>query len=181
MAETTRLLQALRDGDDSASGPLIELLYRELHAMARAKARPDSTLQPTALVNEVWLKLNGKLGDFADRRHFFAVASRAMRQILANAAREARTLKRGGAQRGVTLDEGINGGLGAPDAQLDLVALDDSLRKLAELDERQARIVELRFLCSLTIAETASVLGISHTTVEGDWAMAQAWLRRELR
>lgn len=176
MSETTRLLDAVRGGDAAAADKLIELLYRELHELARARARPGRTLQPTALVSEVWLKLNGKLGDFKDRRHFLAVASRAMRQILANAAREARTLKRGGHQRAVTLDEQSGG----PSRELDIVALDDSLRRLAELDERQARIVELRFLCSLSIAETAAVLGVATSTVEDDWAMAQAWLRREM-
>ena len=177
MPETTRLLEALRAGDESAAAPLVELLYHELYAMARARVRPGKTLQPTALVHEVWLKLNGQLGSFHDRRHFLAVASRAMRQVLANAARDARTLKRGGDRFGVTLGAEV----GAPAAEIDLVALDDSLRRLAELDERQGRIVELRFLCSLTIAETAEVLGVSTTTVEDDWAMARAWLRRELR
>lgn len=177
MPETTRLLEALRAGDESAAEPLVELLYQELRAMAGARVRPGKTLQPTALVHEVWLKLNGQLGSFHDRRHFLAVASRAMRQVLANAARDARTMKRGGDRCGLTLDADV----GSPATELDLVALDDSLSRLAALDERQARIVELRFLCSLTIAETAEVLGVSTRTVEGDWAMARAWLRRELR
>lgn len=176
MPETTQLLAALRAGDTSAAESLIELLYDKLHAMARARALPGRTLQPTALVNEVWLKVNGKLGEFEDRRHFLAVASRAMRQVLASAAREASSLKRGDGNRAVTLDVDFV----PAREEISLVALDSALSKLARVDARQARIVELRFLCSLTINETANTLGISASTVEADWAMAKAWLRREV-
>ena len=175
--EATRLLQAARAGDPGAADRLAELLYAELHALAQAQARPGGTLQPTALIHEVWLKLHGNLASLQDRRHFFAVASRAMRQVLANHARAARAQKRGEGRIGVTLDEH----LGLNDDATDVVALDDSLARLAALNERHARVVELRFLCSLSIEETAEALSVSTATVERDWAFAQAWLRRELR
>lgn len=177
VGEATRLLQAARAGDAASAERLAELVYGELHSMALAHARPGGTLQPTALVHEVWLKLHGHLASLQDRRHFFAVASRAMRQVLANHARDARAQKRGDGRLAVTLEEG----LGTDDAAIDVVALDDSLAKLARLNERHARVVELRFLCSLSIAETAEALGVSSRTVESDWAVAQAWLRRELQ
>jgi len=187
LGEATRLLQAVREGDAGAGERLVELLYGELHALGERHGRRDQTLAPTALVHEVWLKLEGHLAHFADRRHFLAAASQAMRQVLANHARAERALRRGGGRVVVTLD-GNRDGRGGSDlaanstnAELDLVALDDSLRRLAELDARQARVVELRFLCSLTIPETADVLGVSEGTVKSDWVMAQAWLRRELR
>jgi RNA polymerase sigma factor (TIGR02999 family) len=177
LGEATRLLQAVRSGDAGAADRLAELLYGELHALAQAQARPGGTLQPTVLVHEAWLKLHGNLADLQDRRHFFAVASRAMRQVLANWARAARAMKRGEGRIGVTLDAGLC----APDEPPDVVALDDSLARLATLNERYARVVELRFLCSLSIEETAEALDVSTATVERDWAVAQAWLRRELR
>lgn len=177
LGEATRLLQAARAGDAKAANRLAELVYDELHALAQAHALPGGTLQPTALVHEAWLKLHGNLASLQDRQHFFAVASRAMRQVLANHARAARAQKRGEGRLAVTLNER----LGERDEALDAVALDDSLAKLAGLNERHARVVELRFLCSLSIQETAEALGLSHGTVENDWATAQAWLRRELR
>lgn len=128
--EVTRLLQAARVGDTGATDRLAELLYAELHALALAQARPGGTLQPTALVHEVWLKLHSNLANLQDRPHFFAVASRAMRQVLANHARAARAQKRGEGRIGVTLDAH----LGLNDHVPDVVALDDSLARLAALN-----------------------------------------------
>ena len=175
--EVTRLLGKVREGDTRSGEALFQLLYGELHRIAQHHARPGQTLQPTALVNEAWLKINDQLDPVQDRRHFLSLASRAMRQVLANYARDARAAKRGGGEHRVTL----NTAPGALEQSYDVVALDDSLHKLSQLNERHARVVELRFLCSLTIAETADVLQVSSATVENDWAMARAWLRTELQ
>lgn len=176
----TRLLQCARAGEADAGAALLALTYAELGQLARAQfsaQRADHTLQPTALVHEAWLKLAAHLEGVEDRRHFFAVASRAMRQVLADHARTRDRLKRQGGQRRVTLDQGIGE---ADTAAVDLVDLDDSLRRLAGLNERHARVVELRIFGGLTIAETAAELGVSHDTVEKAWFMAKAWLHSEL-
>jgi len=178
-SEITGILHEIRAGDPAAAERLFDQVYGELKRLAQSSHRRLNgahTMQPTALVHEAWLRMHEKLDGLNDRNHFLAVAALAMRQILANYARAARAQKRG-ARFEVTLVE--------PEQQqesdaLDLVALDDSLTKLAKLHPRHARVVELRFLSSLTIAQTAEVLGVSHTTVENDWAMAQAWLRVEL-
>lgn len=180
----TRLLQGVRGGDASAGASLAPLIYGELGSLAAqlfAKERHEHTLQPTALIHEAWVKLVGHLGRIEDRRHFFALASQAMRQVLADHARGAARLKRGGGRPGVTLDSqlGVGRGVG-PGAAVDLVDLDDSLTRLAHLNARHARVVELRVLGGLTIAETAASLGVSEKTIERDWFMAKAWLRTEL-
>ncbi len=178
--DVTRLLGRVRDGDEGAAGQLLPLVYDELRGLARAVfsgQRGDHTLQPTALVHEAWIKLAGNLGSIEDRRHFFAISARAMRQVLADHARGRSRKKRGGGQRQVSIDFD---GVPAAAPGVDLVALDDSLTRLAGLNERHARVVELRLLGALTIAETAEALGVSHGTVESDWAMARAWLRNEL-
>ena len=178
--EVTRLLSRLRDGDEGAAEQLLPLVYDELHSLAQAVfsgQRRGHTLQPTALLHEAWIKLAGNLDSLDDRRHFFVVAARAMRQVLADHARGKNRQKRGGAKRQVTLDADLGP---AAVTGVDLVALEDSLSKLAELNERHARVVELRMLGTLTIAETADVLNVSHGTVKSDWAMAKAWLRTEL-
>jgi len=182
LTDVTRILSAIEQGDPSAAEQLLPLVYDELHALARgifSDQRGDHTLQPTALVHEAWLKLAGSLGDLEGRRHFFVLASRAMRQVLTDYARGQLRQKRGGGRHQVTLEADL---AAAPAAvrEVDLVALDDSLCRLAELNERHARVVELRFLGGLTIDETADVLGVSHGTIESDWAMAKAWLRSEL-
>ena len=178
-AAITRILREIRGGDPEASERLFDAVYLQLKKLAQSSHRRLNgarTMQPTALVNEAWLRMHDRLDDVQDRNHFLAIAALAMRQILSNYARAARAQKRE-ARFEVTIVEPENEQ--ATDA-LDLVALDDSLTKLAQLHPRHARVVELRFLSSLTIAETAEVLGVSHTTVENDWAMAQAWLRVEL-
>jgi RNA polymerase sigma factor (TIGR02999 family) len=161
-----------------------ELLYRELHRLAhRHRLRWDgnATMGTTALVHEAYVKLvDGEHLAFDDRRHFFAVASRAMRHLLCDYARDRGRLKRGGGMRRATDDPDA---VAAPvsDADLDmLVALDVALTELEEEDERLARVVECRFFAGLSIPETAEALGISPATVKRDWALARAWLYRRL-
>lgn len=170
-------------GSCEEAGNAYRQVYDQLRAVASASLRRggSSTLHPTALVHEAWLKLRERFESVRDRQHFLALAALAMRQILADHARARRAAQRDAGQVSIsiTLPEHA-GGDPAGDHCLDLVALDDALAKLTVLKERHARVVELRFLCSLTIQETADVLGVSHATVELDWTMAQAWLRNEL-
>lgn len=179
--EVTRILTDLRKGDESALGRLLPIVYGELRALAGALFRGqryDHTLQPTAVVHEVFLRLvHQPQADFADRAHFFRVAAMAMRQLLTDHARRRRASRRGGGWDRVKLDSGV---ADTSAEEVDLVALDDALTRLATLDERQGRIVELRFLIGLSVDETANVLGLSPRTVELDSRMARAWLRCEL-
>ena len=175
----TRLLQRARDGDKDAQARAFELVYDELRQVARrvGSDKAGCTLQSTAVVHEAWFKLAPKLDAVKDRLHFFAVASLAMRQVLADHARTARREKRGGGRRAITL-HGDFAERGSVDA--DFCALDESLDELARLNPRHARVVELRVFGGLTIAETAEALGVSHGTVESDWSMARAWLWKHL-
>ena len=178
---TTQMLERLRDGDKDAAADLLPCIYDELRAVAGRifrKQSADNTLQPTALVHEAYIKLIDQTRvEFNDKTHFFAVAATAMRQILIDHARAANAAKRGGGWNRVTLS-GPNAAASAK--SLDVIALDAALEKLANLDERQARIVELRFFAGLTVNEVAEVIGVSTRTVELDWKMARAWLSREL-
>lgn len=183
----TRLLADAQSGDGSAVEALFALLYDELHALARRQRRRwhgDYTLDTTALVHEAYLKLAGqeRIG-VASRAHFTALAARAMRHILCNYARDRRTQRRGGALAVVTLDE-ANARAGPTPLSMEqadtLVALDDALRRLERLDPRRSRVVECRFFGGLTVEETATVVGASPRTVKRDWAVAQAWLHREM-
>jgi RNA polymerase sigma factor (TIGR02999 family) len=177
----TALLRAWRLGDRGAVDRLAPLVYDELRRRARRYARgerPNHTLQPTALVHEVYLRLvRLDRVDWQDRVHFFAIAAREMRRVLVDSARARRYQKRGGGVAPVTFDEA----LAVSARSLDLVALDDALHLLARLDPRKARVVELRFFAGLTNAEIAAALGISTDTVTREWQMAKLWLRRELR
>jgi len=179
--EFTQMLARARKGDDSAVHALVPLVYSEMRALAGGLFRDQAaahTLQPTALVHEAFLKLVGPNEiEWQSRAHFFGVAAKAMRQILTDHARRRRAQKRGGEQNRITLS-----GMATPvaDEAFELVAFDDALSKLSELDERQGRIVELRFLGGLTVEEVAEVLELSVSTVEREWRMARAWLRREL-
>lgn len=161
---------------------LHELLYdrlRELAGIYMQRERADHTLQPTALVNEAYLKLiRTPDREGGDRARFLGVAARAMRQVLVDHARGRHTDKRGGGWTRVTLT-GIGTRSGTDEA-IDTLALDAALKKLESSDERAARVVELRFFGGMTIPEAASLLGVSHTTVESDWAFARAWIRREI-
>jgi RNA polymerase sigma factor (TIGR02999 family) len=180
--DVTRLLEAWKNGDMSAADRLLPLVYDELHRAAARAMRsegPGHTLQPTALVNEVYLRFaGGGYADWQSRAHFYGAAAQAMRRILVDHARSRDSAKRGGGERAITLDE-------ERDAQVesstfDVIDLNDALEKLREMDADQARIVELRYFTGLTIDETAEALNISPATVKRDWATARAWLRREL-
>jgi RNA polymerase sigma factor (TIGR02999 family) len=176
----TVLLDEIRAGDSSAADRLAPLVYDEMRVLAGhlfGPADSSRTLQATALVHEAWIRLAGNLDRLNDRVHFFRVAARAMRQVLADYARAHRAQKRGGDRRNVTFE---SAGEPAAAGTFDLVALDDSLAKLARLNPRHAEVVECRLFGGLTIGETAGVLGVSHGTVESDWDMARAWLRQEL-
>lgn len=179
--ETTRLLVDLGRGDPSAAARLLPLVYDELRALAGRyfrRQRSDHTLQPTALVHEAFLRLVDQThAQWNDRAHFFAVAAQAMRQILINHALARAAAKRGGGRARIALAEDL---APAAEHEFDALALDEALKQLAELDERKARIVELRFFGGLSVEEVAEVLGVSKTTVESDWRMARAWLSRAL-
>lgn len=179
--ETTRMLAGAGRGEPAAMAGLTALVYDELRALAAAylrRERAGHSLQPTALVHEAFIKLIDSSGIQAtDRRHFFAIAANTMRRVLVEHARTRGAAKRGGGQQRVSLT-GIQDA--KPDAEVEVVALDEALEKLAALDERQARIVELRFFGGLAVDEVAELLGVSKRTVEGDWTMARAWLLREL-
>ncbi|NOT31866.1 MAG: sigma-70 family RNA polymerase sigma factor [Planctomycetes bacterium] len=175
----THLLQRAKAGDGDAHGQVFALVYDELRVAAHriGSGGVAHTLQPTAVVHEAWLKLAPRLDVVKDRVHFLAVASLAMRQVLANYARAARSEKRGSGRRAVTLDAGVVEGASE---SADLCALDECLEELTGLHPRHARVVELRVFGGLTIPETAEALGVSHGTIEADWVMARAWLLRRL-
>ena len=177
----TGLLVAWRRGDEQALERLLPLVYRELHRAARAAMRGERsghTLEPTALINEAYLRLvDLRQLDWRDRAHFLAVSARLMRRILIDHARAHRYQKRGGGAVTVTLDGNI---AISSEPGRDLVALDDALQALAQVDERKSQVIELRFFGGLTVEETATVMRVSVDTVMRDWKMAKAWLLREL-
>lgn len=178
--EVTRLLRAWRQGDSQALEDLIPLVYGELHRIAEnymRKERPGHTLQPTAVVNEAYLRLTGRRGvAWESRTHFFAAAAQSMRRILVDYARSRETKKRGGQARHL-LDTAV---LTEPRA-VELIGLDDALARLGALDEEQSRIVELRFFGGLTEEEAAEVLNVSARTIHRKWLLAKAFLHRELK
>jgi RNA polymerase sigma factor (TIGR02999 family) len=179
--QITHQLTALREGDPDAMGRLFPLVYEELGRIARRQrraSRAGDTLNTTALVHEAYLKLVDQSAvDAADRSHFFAIAARAMRQILVDRARHRGTLKRGGAWKRIPLDESA---LGVSEQAELILALDDALQRLARLNERLSRIVECRFFGGMTDQETAAALSISERTVRRDWLKARLWLYGEL-
>ncbi len=179
--ELTQLLHAWSDGDAGARTRLIELVYAQLRALAQAQLRREygaRTLSATGLVHEAYLRLCEQQGlSFQDRAHFYGIAAVTMRRVLVEAARRRGAQKRGGDWRRVTLGAEI----GALEARgVDLLDLDRALSTLATLDERQARIVELRFFAELSVEETAEVLGLSAATIKREWSVARAWLFRQL-
>jgi RNA polymerase sigma factor (TIGR02999 family) len=180
--EVSKLLVRWRNGDKSALDKLAPLVHEELRQLARHYLRGERighTLQPTALVNEAYMRfVNLREIEWQNKAHFFAIAATIMRRILVDHARGRNYAKRGGAQQRVSLSKADRF---ANQPDIDLVALDDALITLETMSPQQSRIVELRFFGGLTIEETAEVLGISHATVERDWAVARAWLRREVR
>jgi RNA polymerase sigma factor (TIGR02999 family) len=187
-AEITTLLKAWSKGDSSALDRLTPLLYDELRRLARGymrHERPGQTLQTTALINEAYLRLVDVKGvDWQDRAHFLAVAARIMRRILIDAARARASAKRGGELERVDHSTAVDFDQlpASPSGHAEeLVALDDALSRLAQLDPRRAQVIELRFFGGLTIEETAGVLNISPQSVMRDWKLARAWLARDLR
>jgi RNA polymerase sigma factor (TIGR02999 family) len=181
--EITRLLQGWRNGDRKALDTLLPVVYKELRRLAHLqlrKERPDHTLQSAALVNEAYLRLLGlNAPRWEGRSHFFAIAAQQMRQILVDHARRHRAGKRGGRAGALSLDDS---GLleQGKSRNLDVVALDDALHALAQIDARKAQVVELRFFGGLNFEETAEVLRVSAVTVARDWSTARAWLHREV-
>jgi RNA polymerase sigma factor (TIGR02999 family) len=178
----TDLLIAWHEGDARALDRLIPLVHDELRRLAHRHMRGERRghqLQTTALVNEAYLRLvDSTRVRWQDRAHFFAVSAQLMRRILVDMARARLKRKRGGGVLRVAFDEAL-GVSGTPGPEL--VALDDALRALAEVDERKSRVVELRFFGGLSVEETAAALGVSPVTVMRDWAMAKAWLSREMQ
>lgn len=178
--EVTRWLQEWSAGDPSAADRLLPVVYRELHRLADgylSRERAGHTLQATALVNEAWLRLSGQDASWQSRAHFLGVAAQAMRRILVDHARRRAAAKRGGGSVRVTLSDDVAAvAPGGPD----LVSLDEALERLAALDPRQARVVEMRFFAGLEVAETAAALGVSEATVKRDWTAAKAFLHREI-
>jgi len=180
--EVTALLQAWSLGDQGALEKLTPLVYQELRRAARhymAGERPSHTLQATALINEVYLRLidTGRM-DWQNRTHFFAICAKLMRRILTDFARSRLYQKRGGGAAHLPLDEALVVG---SQTDSDLVELDEALKKLAVVDERKSRVVELRFFGGLDVKETAKVLNVSSETVMRDWRLAKVWLVREIR
>lgn len=178
----TALLAELTKGNEEAADKLIPLVYAELRRLASSymrKERSDHTLQATALVHEAYLKLiEQRAVTWQSRAHFFGIAAQVMRRILVDHARGHLRDKRGGGERPVPIDEAL---VFAPAQSHQLVKLDEALNRLAQLDPRQGKIVELRFFGGLTVEETAEVLGISPKTVKRDWSIAKAWLHGDLK
>lgn len=180
----TRLLLDWRAGKTDALDPLMSRVYADLHRISahrlRMEMRRNQTLQPTDLLNEYFLRLH-KSGevDWQSRSHFFGFASRIMRQILVDQARERISLKRGGAYQKITLQADRE--VVPNQKDIEVLALDAALKELEDRDPRQAKVVELRFFAGMTIEETADALELAPATVKREWAVARAWLRRELR
>jgi RNA polymerase sigma-70 factor, ECF subfamily len=180
--EVTLLLARLREGNQDAASELVPLVYGELRRMARAymqRERPNHTLGATALVHEAYMRLVGdESAHWQNRAHFFAIAAHSMRQVLLDYARRRHADKRGGANaRKVDIDAEL---LIAPEKLEDVIAIDEALERLATIDPRQSRLVELRFFAGLSVEEAAEVMGISPVTVKREWRSAKAWLYREL-
>jgi RNA polymerase sigma factor (TIGR02999 family) len=182
MADVTQLLSAIEAGDPQAAGQLLPLVYDELRRLAAhhlAHEAPGQTLEPTGLVHEAYLRLVGvnAAAGFDGRGHFFAAAAEAMRRILVDNARRKHSLKRGGGRTRQDLDEN---GLAAPELREDLLALDEALIRLAELDKLAAELVQLRYFAGLALPEAARILGISPRTAGRRWAYARAWLHQAI-
>ena len=177
----TKMLRDWRNGDQEALEQLIPVVYDELHRQAARYLRrehPGHILQTTALIHEAYLRLiNQQNIEWQNRAHFYAIAARLMRQILVDHARRRQATKRGGSDIKVPLEEAM---VISPGENVDLVALDEALTRLAAIDPQQSRIVELRYFSGLSVEETAEVLGVSSRTVNRDWNVAKAWLRQQI-
>jgi RNA polymerase sigma factor (TIGR02999 family) len=186
--EITGLLRAWNTGDQAALDRLTTLVYEELHRLARSyrkRERPGNSLQTTALVNEAYLRLVDIASvHWKDRVHFFALSAQLMRRILVDAARARKAAKRGGQAQKITHSSAVNLDEIADASSRrgnELIALDDALMALAQIDSRKARVIELRFFGGLSVEESAEVLEVSPQTVMRDWKLAKAWLNRELQ
>ncbi len=179
--DVTQLLVAWGNGDQMARDQLMPLVYEELHRLAHRyinRERRGHTLQTSALVNEAFLKLVDQRDvHWQNRAHFFGIAAQMMRRILVDYARNRKYAKRGGNARQVTLNEEL---IVSDERNAEVVALDDALKSLAQIDQRKSQVVELKFFAGLSIEETAEVLAVSPGTVMRDWTLAKAWLRREM-
>ena len=182
MSEVTRILGSVAQGDPKAAEELLPLVYDELRRVAAARMadrKPGHTLQPTALVHEAWLRLVGQDSQtqFQGRTHFFAAAAEAMRHILIDRARRKQTLRHGGGQQRVEVDD-LQIAAPAPDEEL--LAVDEALDRLARLDPAKAELVKLRYFVGMTMTEAATALGISEAAAKRRWALARAWLFHEI-
>ena len=179
--EVTQLLIAWNNGDKAAFDQLMPLVYRELRHLARrrlGRENADHTLQTTALVHEAYLRLVGqKAAHWQNRAHFYAIAAQMMRRILVDYARSRCYAKRGGGAQKVSFEENM---AVSSRRAANVIALDEALTTLAEIDPRKSRMIELRFFGGLSIEETAKILGVSPGTIRRDWTMAKAWLQREV-
>jgi len=179
--DVTVLLKAWTAGDEGALAELTPLVYGELHRLARgymARERNSPTLETGAIINEAFLRLvHWKTARYENRSHFYGLAAQIMRRVLVDHARSRGYRKRGGGMRPVELDEAV---VMSPERSPDLIALDEALNRLASVDERKGKVVELRFFGGLSVEETAEVLKVSPFTVARDWTLAKAWLHREL-
>jgi RNA polymerase sigma factor (TIGR02999 family) len=177
----TELLVGYGQGDKEALDQLMPIVYEELRRQAARylrKERPGHTLETTALIHEAYVRLvDQRHVQWQNRAHFFGIAAQLMRRILVDHARTKKRVKRGGSDIKVSL---ADANIAVKGQDLDVVALDEALERLARIDEQQSRVVELRFFSGLSVEETAEVLGISKATVKRDWSMAKAWLHREL-
>ncbi|HKX83969.1 MAG TPA: sigma-70 family RNA polymerase sigma factor [Pyrinomonadaceae bacterium] len=179
--QITKLLLAWREGEPAALDRLMPIVYDELKRLASAymrRQKPGHSLQTVDLVNEAYMRLiDSSRVNWQDRNHFYAIASQIMRRLLVDSARKRNSQKRGGGRAQITLDDNLEvaGGAGT-----DIVALDEAMKRLAALNPRQSRIIELRYFGGLTEEETAEVLGLSSRTIRRDWTVARAWLFREL-
>jgi RNA polymerase sigma factor (TIGR02999 family) len=180
----TQLLRQRAAGDPAAEGELVPLIYAELHALAERHLRGERaghTLTPTDLIHEAWLRLgDGAIGDVEDRRQFFAIAARRMRQVLVDHARRRNADKRGGGAQAVTLGQVGASGDEAVAGDIDALALEQALVQLEQYDARKARVVELRYFAGLEMNEIADVLAISRATALRDWDVARAFLKHQL-
>lgn len=182
MSDVTHVLQSIESGDAKAADELLPLVYKELRKLAAAKMAnelPNQTLQPTALVHEAWLRLNGNENvKWNGRAHFFGAAAEAMRRILIDNARRKRALRHGGNRQRLDVDE-IE--IAAREKEDELLAINEALEKFAAVDKQKAELVKLRYFVGLTIDESAEILGISVPTAKRWWTYSRAWLFRQMQ
>ena len=181
LGDVTVLLKALRAGDADAAEKLLPLVYTELHRLAKSymrRERPDHTLQPTALINEAYLRLAKENVDWQSREHFIGLAAHVMRHVLVDYARAHRAEMRGGNQQRVEMRDDL---AIAPERLEEVLQIDEALGRLGKKNARQARVVELRYFGGLSVEQIGDLLGIAPRSVKRDWALARIWLLRELR